>query len=192
MRLGHLGWLLLLLWSPPALAGESCPADLPGLAQGLVRDLPSYANRAYARYNLRTHLVVAGRPEFDPLPTGPGQLNRDLGQTAGTAVPNRDDDVKQLFFSTLERAYTPEGTQTVEQFHWLFLAQDAETWRLALLFTRTGARTGNPPLLTPPRDNSNGALAEAIRTWLRDCQAGYLRRTPLRSTPPQSIQQPQP
>ncbi len=168
---------LALLWSPGVLARPSCPADLPTLSQQLMRDLPGYANRAYARRNLGSQLLLLSRPEFEPLPTGPGQL------VQGTPPP-REQEPQQIFLGALERVATPQGGREVEQYHWLFLTRSAGVWRLALLFTRTAARDNSPRLITPPRDSSGGPLAEAIRTWLRDCQLGALRDQPLaRPTP---------
>lgn len=42
------------------------------------------------------------------------------------------------------------------------------------MFSRTGIYPGGRPP-TPPRDSSEGVIAQAIRTWLRDCQAEPVR-----------------
>jgi hypothetical protein len=43
-------------------------------------------------------------------------------------------------------------------------------WHLVMMFSQTGSQTEKQPL-SPPRDSSNGAIAQGVKTWLRDCQA---------------------
>ncbi|MEG4320747.1 MULTISPECIES: hypothetical protein [unclassified Microcoleus] len=61
------------------LARSPCPADLEALVDRLLQDLPSYANRVIVRSNFSPNtntppvdalpqIILAGRPEFEPLP----------------------------------------------------------------------------------------------------------------------------
>lgn len=43
-----------------------------------------------------------------------------------------------------------------------------------MMFTQTAAYPQQQPP-SPPRDSSNGSIAQGIKTWLRDCQAGSIR-----------------
>ncbi|MCS6813233.1 MAG: hypothetical protein NZ772_06640 [Cyanobacteria bacterium] len=149
---------------------HTCPTDVETLVALLIRDLPSYANRQTrssvplrSALNPASHMIVAGRPEFEPLPLKPGE-----------SPPSRDADPTQVFISTLERQYAGDRAFDLQQYHWLFLTRSAGGWRLVFMFTRTASPTPNTPP-TPPRDSSDGAIARAIRTWLRDCRAGVIR-----------------
>jgi hypothetical protein len=40
------------------------------------------------------------------------------------------------------------------------------------------SQAGDYPLksvISPPKNSSDGAIAQAVKLWLRDCQAGSLR-----------------
>lgn len=145
-------------------ARQACPRDIQELTAQLLRDLPSYANRIYQQYGVPGYVLVAGRPEFQPLPLGPGQL---------ATVPQTLTDPKgpqQIFITTLERHY--EGTKAVElqQYHWIFLAQTDSGWRLATMYSIIGPYpAGYPP--SPPQESSDGSIAAAIQIWLRDCRS---------------------
>lgn len=69
------------------------------------------------------------------------------------------------------------GKKAVEfqEFHWLLLTKTKSGWRLVMMFTQTGAYPKQQPPL-PPRDSSNGAIAQGVKAWLRDCQAGSVRQ----------------
>lgn len=131
----------------------------------LLRDLPSYTNRISQNVrrkttNVYSYVIAAGRPEFAPLTLGPGDYS-----PADSPQPPQ-----QVFLTTLERQYTDGKAVELQQYHWLFLTQSSSGWRLAMMFSRIGTYpSGRPP--TPPRDSSDGIIAQAIRTWLRDCQA---------------------
>ena len=151
--------------------------DVETLTAKLLRDLPSYANRTSqsARRLKRTvdiysYVIVAGRPEFAPLTLGPGEYN-PADSTAGS------QQLHQVFITTLERQYTAGKAVELQQYHWLFLTQSSSGWRLAMMFSRTGIYPGKKPP-TPPRDSSYGVIAQATRTWLRDCRAGKVRGSP--------------
>lgn len=161
--------------SPPLLSqSSSCPEDLETLISLLIRDLPSYANRVIQRSRRldRTvddfsYVIVAGRPEFDPLTLGPGEY---------IPAPATSDleSPQQVFLTTLERQYQGDKIIEFQNFHWLFLTETVSGWRLAMIFTRIGSAGGTRPP-TPPRESSNGVIGQAVSTWLRDCRAGAIR-----------------
>lgn len=170
-------WLLSFLpltahpLKSPVLIAKSANCqkqDLETLITQLLDDLPSYANRAsqQARRRHRTvdiysYVLLAGRPEFAPLTLGPGEYI--------PTVPASLPQPAQVFITTLERQYTAGKPVELQQYHWLFLTQTGSGWRLAMMFSRTGTYPDQRPP-TPPRDSSEGAIAQAIRNWLRDCR----------------------
>jgi len=164
---------------PSALVERSrcTEIDLEILITNMLRDLPGYTNRVTQRARRRgsksnnfTHMIVAGRPEFIPLPLN---LGSSLPQTSAA----NNDDVKQVFFTTLERQYTSGKIVQLQQFHWLFLTRTDKGWQLVMMFSQTGLASTNPSNQppTPPRDSSNGTIAQAIKAWLLNCNAGSVR-----------------
>lgn len=148
--------------------------NLATLTTQMLADLPSYVNRASQRgrrlrrsSDVYSYMVLAGRPEFQPLP-----LNSFSGNLA---EPKSTDAVEQVFFTTLARQYADGKAIELEEFHWAFLTKTQQLgWRLVLMFTQTdGYPKQQPP--TPPRDSSNSTVAQGIKAWLRDCQAGSVR-----------------
>lgn len=144
--------------------------DVETLTTQLLKDLPSYANRASQRArrlngksDVYSYVLLAGRPEFAPLTLGPGAYTPP--EPATDPQPPQ-----QVFITTLERQYTDGKAVELQQFHWLFLTQTSSGWRLAMMFSRIGTYPGGEPP-TPPRDSSDGVIAQGIRTWLRDCRA---------------------
>ncbi|MBF1990429.1 hypothetical protein [Fischerella thermalis] len=148
--------------------------NLEILTTQLLQDLPSYANRVIQRArrfgrktDIFSYVLAAGRPEFTPLPLNlTGEIPKELKYT--------EKDVKQVFFTTLERQYIGKKAVELQQFHWLFLAKAENGWWMVMMFSRTGSDLKqNPP--TPPQDSSHGVVAQGIQTWLRDCRAGDVR-----------------
>lgn len=148
---------------------SSCPSDLETLVPALLNDLPSYANRVIQRSRLTErqddisgYILLTSAPDFDPLPLD------------GSELTNADGNVQQLFFTTLERQYGISGFRRIQAHHWLFMVPTQQGWQLALMQTsvQNYPSSNLPP--EPPRDSSNGVVAQAIRLWLRDCQAGAL------------------
>ncbi|MBD2306896.1 hypothetical protein H6G17_15455 [Chroococcidiopsis sp. FACHB-1243] len=144
--------------------------DIKTLTDQLLRDLPGYANRTSQRArklnrstDLYTYVLVAGQPEFEPLTTDPGVYQPKSPQADG-------EDVQQIFFTTLERQYLKDRAVELQGFHWAFFAKTEDGWRLASMFTRIGDRASKRPP-TPPEETSDGIIAQAIETWLRDCRA---------------------
>ncbi|MEO6860091.1 MAG: hypothetical protein ABI180_00875 [Microcoleus sp.] len=148
------------------LARSPCPADLEALVDRLLQDLPSYANRVIARSTKASNnsraigyvprqIILAGRPEFEPLP-----LNFE------DALPK---NASQVFITTLEWQYREGKRVEIQQYHWLFLAKTEKGWELVKIVSRFGTVADVRPLSPPESEKS--AIAEAIRLWLRDCRA---------------------
>ncbi|MCC3590382.1 hypothetical protein [Microcoleus sp. PH2017_28_MFU_U_A] len=148
------------------LARSPCPADLEALVDRLLQDLPSYANRVIVRSgfapnnsraigDVQRQIILAGRPEFEPLP-----LN------FAEALP---ENASQVFITTLERQYRGGKRVEIQQYHWLFLAKTEKGWELVKIVSRFGTVADVSPL--SPAESEKSAIAEAIRLWLRDCYA---------------------
>ena len=147
----------------------TCPAQLAPLTQTLLRDLPAYINRLQQRNQLvrsstRVSAVLASQPDFIPLPVSSSEYDNPP-----------DDSLRQVFFTVLERQYTPGHIAEFQNYHWLFLTQTTQGWQVALMFSRLGTFPASQQPLTPIRDSSRSITAQAIRTWLRDCQAGAVK-----------------
>lgn len=154
-------------------ANLECPQDLETLTPLLLRDLPDYANRVLQRArsiqrtpDLQRFILFAGRAEYEPLDLGDSQ---QLPPTQPSSAPPR-----QLFFTTLERQYINQLPVEIQNFHWLFLSQSADGWRLTTALTRFGTLDKTQPP-SPPRDTSDGVIGQAVNLWLRDCRAGSIR-----------------
>ena len=149
--------------------------SIENLITPLLRDLPSYTNRASQRArrlkrktDVYSYMSLAGKPDFTPLPLNPSINTTD-------APKSSEEKVEQVFFTTLERQYTRGRAVQLQEFHWLFLTKSQSGWRMVTMFSQIGSYpvTKNPP--TPPRDSSNGTVAQGINAWLRDCRAGSIR-----------------
>jgi hypothetical protein len=141
---------------------SSCPKDQETLVSLLLKDLPSYTNRVIQRNRkfkdtLSLYILLAGRPEFEPL-----KLSNQQYQPLFT------DTTKQVFFTTLERQYLGNRAVKTENYHWLFLTPTNEGWKMVMLFSRFGSADKNQPS-TPPIEANNSMVGQAIKLWLRDC-----------------------
>lgn len=127
------------------LGAWACPPDIKTLTHQLLAYLPSYMNRTYTRLGFpQRQVITASAPEFEPLPV--------------TAELPDQEHPQQVFVSLLEKR---TGSQPLTQTaYWLFFSLTQRGWRLSMAF----ARVGN----APPYDVSDGAIANAVRTWLRD------------------------
>ncbi len=141
----------------------------------LLRDLPSYANRASQRARRLTrrgdtfsYMIAAGRPEFQPLLLNPNATSFDTAKTLS-------EGVEQVFFTTLERRYTAGKSVELQEFHWLLLTKTDNGWRKVMMFSQIGAFPVTKQPVSPPRESSNGVVGQAVDVWLRDCQAGSVR-----------------
>ncbi len=146
----------------------SCPVTPATLTSLLLRDLPGYVNRL-ARREVRSgsesYVVAASAADLTPLP---------VKSSESPEVP--DKNLHQVFFTTLEREYHHNQMQQWQQHHWLFLAQTAQGWRLALIYSRLAPYPTDPTQpLVPAHDSIQSLTAEAIRIWLRDCNAGAVK-----------------
>ncbi|EAZ94226.1 hypothetical protein [Crocosphaera chwakensis] len=148
----------------------TCPSDIETLMTRMLKDLPGYSNRVAQRsrigdrsVEIYNYILIAGNPEFEPLPLSDLQYEPEL-----------PDETQQVFFTTLERQYTPTEAILLQNYYWLFLTQTSEGWRLVLLFSRLAdLEQGDLPI--PPQDARNGAIGQGIKLWLKDCRAGVLR-----------------
>lgn len=165
-----LGSAIALLFPQLAHAQSSCPETIQPLTERLLKDLPGYANRVIQRTQLpsrtatqSTYVILAGQPEFNP-------LTEDIPGDYIPAVPKVETkEVKQVFFTTLERHYSPTTVQSVQHYHWLFLTPTPLGWRMVFLYSRFGLPDASHPP-TPTQETSNGVVGKAIKLWLRDCR----------------------
>jgi hypothetical protein len=146
-------------------APSGCPTELEPLITKLLQDLPSYANRVRTRAGLyRNYVMFAGNPEFQPLPV---------------SVPpeSQEPQNQQIFFTTLIRRYEPDRMVYHQEHHRLFLTPELTGWQFVMMYSVLAPYPASktPPL--PPRNSSEGSIAQAIRDWLRDCRAGTSRPT---------------
>jgi hypothetical protein len=149
---------------------NTCPVKVESLATLLVRDLPSYANRLIQQRRKRTDrvyssLITASVPELQPIAIGSREYPPNFPQAAPT----------QVFITTLETQYTDTRSAQLQQFHWLFLAQTRQGWRLANIYTRTGGFPLKNNPISPPVASSKTIVGEAIGIWLNDCYIGKVR-----------------
>ena len=140
-----------------------CTQDLNQLTQQLLIDLPDYANRVIRRAQTLDrsdlqvrHVIVASKPEFDPLPLPQRQYTRVFS-----------DSPTQIFFTTLERRYIQKKPVETQGFHWLFLVETEKGWDFLLLLSSNESEQ----VSIPPRESNQTAIASAIRLWLRDYQS---------------------
>lgn len=170
-----------------------CPTEIEPLAELLIRDITGYTNRVLQRTVAVlpwTDADVLRSLESDEIVREPyrpsrvlfaGKLNLeplDLNQYAFTTNPETGNpetgaDVTQLFFTTLSRQYDGLQVSETQEYHWVFLTQTADGWRLAFMFSAIDSL----PLVqiqTPPRESSEGSVGQAIQLWLRDCRAGAI------------------
>ncbi len=151
----------------PIRPNTPCPADLEPLVAQLLNDLPTYSNlvasRSLSHPEERSSpfgtVLVAGRPDFTPLPLG-------------AAAP--EENLHQVFFTTLERQYWQQQAVSLQHYHWLFLAQGDDGWRLSLIYSSVGTYPAGSRGATPPQESSQGLVGQAIALWLRDCRAGAI------------------
>lgn len=177
IALGNMRLSLITTGIPRTIAAKKniCSNQtLEALTTQMLRDLPSYANRASQRSrrlsrkkDIFSYIVAAGRPEFEPLPLKPSEYTQD-------SLKTKSDGVEQVFFTTLERQYVSGKAIQLQEFHWLFLTKAENSWLFVMMFSQIGSNLKNQPP-TPPRDSSNGVIAQGISNWLRDCTAESVR-----------------
>lgn len=145
----------------------TCPGELQPLVTRMLADLPSYTNRVYLRAGLKqNYLILADRPDFNPLPLNPLQ----------SSPSSENNPTQQVFFTTLERMWIRNQPVQVQQFHWLFLSPGGGGWQLATIYSMTGSYPAQGTA-SPPRESSAESVGQAIQDWLRDCRGGFLPGT---------------
>ena len=164
--------------SAPLRPQTACPADVETLTALLIRDLPSYTNRVLQRtvaalpnnetdgreaYRPST-VLIAGRAEFEPI---------DLDDYTFTTESEAGGPISQVFLTTLSRQYAGLRDRQVQEYHWLFLTQANDGWRLAFIYSAIDDDLTVGAAL-PPRENSEGSVGKAVQLWLRDCRAGAI------------------
>lgn len=150
-----------------------CPEDVDALAPIMMRDIPGYGNRVSQRsrrsnryFVPQSHILRAERLIFDSLdPRGDGLIPTEEAIAA--------NGLKSIFFTTLERQYLETDIVMLQHYHWIFLVETQEGWHLAFMYSRLGGFPETDPP-TPPRNSSQGVIAQGVRLWLRDCEAGAI------------------
>jgi hypothetical protein len=152
---------------PATSVGQACPPTLATLMERMLPDLPSYINRVRISAGIsKSYILLAAKPEFEPLALSP------------LSVPSETqaNGVQQVFFTTLMRRYDGGKINNLQEYHWVFLTQQSKNWQFVMMYSTIGvypASAQQPPLA--PRNSSDGSVAQAIKTWLRDCQTGNLQ-----------------
>lgn len=144
---------------------NSCPEEIENLGNYLVKDIPSYTNRILQKSSnlsrkiapFPVYVVNASKSELNafPLPENEFKLQDEK-------------DIKQIFFTTLERQY-PHKDRVIEtqNYHWLFLARYENKWLLIKSLSRFGS--SNSQKISPIKDSTQGTMGQAVKLWLKDC-----------------------
>jgi hypothetical protein len=149
----------------------SCSQDIEELVTKMLLDLPSYTNRVMQRSRAivkdkklidQRYVIIAGKAEFQPLTLNNSEY-----------TPQTTDSSQQVFFTTLEREYKRDRVVETQNYHWLFLARTKNDWQLVMMYSRFS--TGSNTVVMPPQDTTNGAIAQAVSLWLKDCRVGVVR-----------------
>lgn len=175
----------LLLWfnySPLAIAqtviNKKCSNNLEDLANSLVKDIPDYSNRVIQRNRTYSHplqffpfyVITAGNLDLKPLPLNQNQY-QDLTKS------NLDNNVEQIFFTTLEKQYsTNNRIIETQNFHWLMLTNTPQHWKLVMAFTILGYPdnfSSQNFISSPVIDSTEGIIGQAVTLWLRDCNENF-------------------
>ena len=158
---------------------RQCPTNLGELADLLTADISDYGNRVIQKSSifshkldfLPTYIVTASKAELEP-------LSIDSLQESSLQNTNGNDNIQQIFFTSLERQYSNSKTIVeAENYHWLILTYNNQQWQLVQSFTRFGYPRGDKTVVSPIRDSTNGVIGQAVKIWLKDCYAGSLRNS---------------
>ncbi len=162
-------WLMMFLPASSNQSTSTCPNNLEDLTSLLMPQLPSYANRVIQRarklkrdYDLYSYVVLAGKPEFQP-----------LNLTHQEYTPVFPETSQQLFLTTLERKYIDNRLVETQNYHWIFLTHTSNGWKLVLSFSRFGSSFPNS-IPYPIQETTDSVIGETMRLLLRDCEAGSL------------------
>ncbi|MBL1209807.1 MAG: hypothetical protein FWJ34_08910 [Geminocystis sp. GBBB08] len=174
--------IFLMLWhnypksalAETVISNNKCGNNLEDLANLLVKDLPDYANRVIQRNRIHSHplqffpiyVITAGKTELESLPLSQTQY-KNVMKSLST------DDVKQVFFTTLERQYSINNRIIETQnFHWLILTKTPKNWKIVMVLTKLGYPDDSSEqnfISSPPLDTTEGIIGQAVKLWLRDC-----------------------
>ncbi|BAQ63707.1 hypothetical protein [Geminocystis sp. NIES-3709] len=155
---------------------KKCDYNLDDLSKLLVKDIPDYANRVIQRSRIHSHpldffpiyVITAGNTELQSLPLAQNQYKTTLKSSS-------EDDIKQVFFTTLERQYSSNDLIIETQnFHWLMVTETPKGWQMIMLLTKLGYPddlNNQNFISSPPRDSSEGIIGQSVKLWLRDCQS---------------------
>ncbi|NJK61566.1 MAG: hypothetical protein HC921_01765 [Synechococcaceae cyanobacterium SM2_3_1] len=170
-------WGISLVWANAGVvrAENFCGTDPLSWSQALTTNLPLYSNLELVRSGGRYRVVLVSLPEVV-------SLSQDEVQHLGLE-PNQTEMVL-LYFSTLERRLM-QGADPEVPASDDFLGRRTQELRLAYQGYVARERVPEAPwqLLSlsvkgpgnPPRDISEGAIAQAIRAWQ---EGGCLARYP--------------
>lgn len=144
----------------------SCPQDFTVLSRLLIRDIPGYTNRILQ--SSVADIPTAYRPAYVITASLPERMPLDIRDRVYTTSSGSNEDLYQLFFTTLERQYSGLDDTSIEHFHWLFLVPDEQGWQMVFMFSAIEAAD---TAQIPPRDSSQGSVGQAVQRWLTDCKA---------------------
>jgi hypothetical protein len=148
---------------------NACPQELEPLVIRLLQDLPTYAELVAGRgLELRSErpspfgtVITASEPDYTPI---------ELAENPDGDSPT---DVQQVFFTTLERQYWQGKPFSLQNYHWLILAEADNGWYLSQMYSSVGSYPGEIfEAPSPPQESSDGIVGQAVTLWLRDCRAG--------------------
>jgi hypothetical protein len=149
--------------SLPSCEDKDCLVTADSVIDSLLPALPSYTNRVLQRspevgLGEKSSYVISAQGLTQP----PFSLDTQLPEL---------QNLSSVYLTTRERRYRHQTTFTVQRYHWLFLRHTPQGWEVVKLFSQSGPYPGYK-LFPEPMDTTKGAMAEAIRLWLRDCQFG--------------------
>jgi hypothetical protein len=148
----------------------TCPNDLKKLSSLLLKDLPQYSNRVITRTQennrqagIQNYIIIANKAELEPLNLPKIKYHS-----------SEQEEPQQIFFTVLERQYQNNKITNIQTYHWLFLVQTNQGWRMVMMFSRFGTSDDQSPP-APPIESTDGIIGQGVELWLRDCRAGTVR-----------------
>ncbi|MEB3211950.1 MAG: hypothetical protein VKL39_11375 [Leptolyngbyaceae bacterium] len=151
-----------------------CPDEVENLTELMLRDVPSYGNRVSQRSRRSVNDILPQSHILSSSPANITSLDPSQYQTIPPIEEIRAQGLESIFFTTLERQSLQNEAVLLQHYHWAFLADTSQGWELAFMYSTLGGYPATDPP-TPPRDNNQGVIAQAIRLWLRDCEAGSVK-----------------
>ena len=147
---------------PPNPFSSACPLLFKSLVPQLLAELPSEINRTIQRQwqpgDPRRYLILFSAPDYNPLPWQTIEAQNPELALNLQSYPS----LSQLFLTSLERVYGPQGVQEEQTFHWLFFQlDDRYHWQLVALLSQ--------PETGMPHTNLTSPLAQTIQHRLERC-----------------------